>query len=92
LYLIIAKKKKIKQAFYILKSYVEGKMPIYEFQCLKCQNIFEELVSGSQTNQIRCPKCNSNQVQRCLSQVFARTGSGQTAKSNASSCGSGGFS
>ncbi|WP_457572292.1 FmdB family zinc ribbon protein [Desulfovulcanus sp.] len=67
-------------------------MPIYEFKCLNCQNIFEELVFGNQTSQIRCPKCDSSQVQKCLSQVFSKVASGKTAKSNTSSCVSSGFS
>ncbi|MBT8763659.1 zinc ribbon domain-containing protein [Desulfohalobiaceae bacterium Ax17] len=67
-------------------------MPIYEFTCLNCHNLFEELVFGEKPSYIRCPKCQSEQVQRCLSQVFSKVGSGETAKSSTTSCGSSGFS
>jgi len=37
-------------------------MPLYDFQCLKCQNIFEEITSTSECPP--CPKCMSEQTER----------------------------
>lgn len=44
-------------------------MPIYEYDCLECNETFEELVlSGS--DQIKCPKCQTTKVERKMS-IFA---------------------
>ena len=43
-------------------------MPIYEFKCSKCREYFELLVmSRSQDGQARCPKCDSDVLDRILS-------------------------
>jgi putative FmdB family regulatory protein len=34
-------------------------MPLYDFKCNKCDHIFEELVSTSETNDPLCPECKS---------------------------------
>ena len=43
-------------------------MPIFEYQCQKCDNQFELLVSSD--TPIACPDCSSDQVKKLFS-VFA---------------------
>ncbi|MGA2780502.1 MAG: zinc ribbon domain-containing protein [Smithella sp.] len=57
-------------------------MPIYEFRCKKCKNIFESLIFSSvEEKKLSCPKCGTKKPQKVMS-VFAG------GKSNCSSCSS----
>jgi putative FmdB family regulatory protein len=64
-------------------------MPIFEFDCLKCGNAFEELVGHSEDpSRLACPNCNSRRIKKRLS-VFgftSRDASGNTVTSSSSSC------
>ena len=63
-------------------------MPIYEFQCPKCQHIFEELVFGRNTPS--CPACGSTSAEKLISRP-ARNVSGRDGGDDLSSdCGGGG--
>ncbi len=42
-------------------------MPIYEYQCEKCDRNFEFLIEGD--DKAACPKCDSKKVQRQLSVI-----------------------
>lgn len=43
-------------------------MPIYEFKCLKCQNLFELLViHQDDKEEIKCPKCGAQDFERVIS-------------------------
>jgi putative FmdB family regulatory protein len=42
-------------------------MPIYEYLCADCSGEFEELVSVSAGDGVRCPDCGSDTVTRLLS-------------------------
>jgi putative FmdB family regulatory protein len=43
-------------------------MPIYEFRCLKCQEVFELLkVKEEDELEMKCPHCNSPDFERVLS-------------------------
>ena len=43
-------------------------MPIYEFKCLKCENLFELIVlSDTEEAEMRCPNCHSGDFQRVMS-------------------------
>lgn len=46
-------------------------MPIYEFRCLECSNIFEllQLTMKKDKRGMRCPKCKSSEIERVLSRV-----------------------
>ena len=44
-------------------------MPLYEFKCLECGNLFELLMMKS-GQQAACPSCESESVERVLS-MFA---------------------
>lgn len=73
-------------------------MPIYEFECTKCNAVFEKLVFASQKeNQQTCPVCNSIKVQKLVSgfAMGAQTGaspSGFSSSNHSSSMASGGCS
>jgi putative FmdB family regulatory protein len=46
-------------------------MPIYEYICRNCKNLFEKLVSFKDLQgEFICPRCNSRDVERVMS-VFA---------------------
>jgi len=50
-------------------------MPIYEYQCNNCQHEFEEILMGSSKEEdIRCPKCSSEDVKKKTSGFSAGTG------------------
>ncbi|MBF0099859.1 MAG: zinc ribbon domain-containing protein [Desulfobacterales bacterium] len=43
-------------------------MPIYEFKCDQCHDIFELVVMNSNDDQeIKCPKCESQAFERVMS-------------------------
>jgi len=71
-------------------------MPIYEYACGKCGNVFEELVfSASDEAGVVCPACGADKPKRCLSAcaaVIAGTGSGagEGASAHGRGCGASG--
>ena len=70
-------------------------MPIYEYKCKKCEDIFDFLcLSSNCQEKIICPSCGGERVEKQLS-IFS-TGSpvsDHSADHNGSSCGdTGGFS
>jgi putative FmdB family regulatory protein len=42
-------------------------VPIYEFECARCGERFEELVRAGET--APCPRCKSSAVKRCFSPI-----------------------
>lgn len=45
-------------------------MPIYEFKCSKCEEFFEIIVMGSDTDEtLTCPKCKSTEFERVVSKT-----------------------
>lgn len=50
-------------------------MPIFEFQCEECGEVFEELVLGNINEEIVCKKCKSPKVKKLISQVAFKSGS-----------------
>lgn len=64
-------------------------MPIYEYECLGCEEPFEVLVRISQIDSVRCPQCGGAELRRLMS-VFGFTGQGIKTKTagSSSSCGS----
>jgi putative FmdB family regulatory protein len=60
-------------------------MPIYEYQCQKCQEIFESLqLSRATEEDTDCPQCGSDRTERIVS-TFATCGGGDVM--GGSSCG-----
>lgn len=59
-------------------------MPIYEFKCLKCNDIFELLmINKSQSLELKCPKCDSDNLERVLSAAGYTIGSGSGQRAGA---------
>jgi len=43
-------------------------MPIYEFRCVECENIFEKLLLNSgEELEMTCPECKSETIERVVS-------------------------
>ncbi|WAC08288.1 MAG: zinc ribbon domain-containing protein [Thermodesulfobacteriota bacterium] len=50
-------------------------MPIYEFICLECKNIFELLaVKKGDLLEIKCPSCDSDNLERAMSKIATTSG------------------
>ncbi|MCB0060607.1 MAG: zinc ribbon domain-containing protein [Caldilineaceae bacterium] len=65
-------------------------MPLFEFKCVECGTIFEQLVRSTRTPQaIVCPTCRSNKTEKLLS-GFAVVGGGATTMSAGADCAPGG--
>ena len=58
-------------------------MPIYEYQCRKCDERFESFraISDSDDN-VECPKCGEKDSRRIISAVFSRNSSGKSGNLN----------
>jgi len=64
-------------------------VPIYEFRCRECREVFELLRPVGDTGKgLTCPACESASVEKIFS-VFSASSGG--AGGGASSCGGGGF-
>ena len=62
-------------------------MPLYDYQCKECGEVFELMVRFSEANQAQiCPKCESKNTQRQLS-IVASFKVASSCSSNSSSCG-----
>ncbi len=50
-------------------------MPVYEYECKKCEKTFEVTLSFAEREKkrIKCPSCNSTRVTQVLSTFFANT-------------------
>lgn len=70
-------------------------MPIYEYQCEKCQNTFEELVFVDD-QEVSCPACGATRTKKLMSCCQAKVGGagsiGQAASPTSSSSGCAGCS
>lgn len=52
-------------------------MPLFEFECEKCKEVFEVLTSYDSTDtypSVVCPKCSSSEKRRLVSQVAFKFG------------------
>lgn len=61
-------------------------MPIFEFQCEECGEVFEELVLRSDA-EVKCKRCKGTKVQKLISKVAFKSGN-TFVSSSGSSCGS----
>lgn len=72
-------------------------MPIFEFKCDECAHEFEQIVFASETDQVKCPACDSSRITKALSVFCSSAGNSSFSGmggSAPSGCGggSGGFS
>ncbi len=69
-------------------------MPIYEFKCLECENMFEFLLINTQeTLEMNCPKCECSNIEKMMSTTHyavgvSGTGTGPKAQTRSCSKGS----
>ena len=42
-------------------------MPIYEFKCKNCGNVFEKLFLNGGVDNIKCPECGSSDCEKLMS-------------------------
>ena len=64
-------------------------MPIYEFRCVECSNVFEllQLTQENDKKAMKCPKCNSTEVERLLSRVSVMRSADGKATKTVKDCG-----
>ncbi|MCD6569149.1 MAG: zinc ribbon domain-containing protein [Deltaproteobacteria bacterium] len=62
-------------------------MPIYEYECKDCGEIFEALVYLSSNTELVCPKCGSKSVSKKISKIAARSNCGSCSSCSSSSGG-----
>ncbi|MBW1683183.1 MAG: zinc ribbon domain-containing protein [Deltaproteobacteria bacterium] len=69
-------------------------MPIYEYECKACGDVFEHLLLHGETGEdVECPSCRGKDTRRRLSTFCSVSGSSGPGAASASSCRpSGGFS
>ena len=71
-------------------------MPLFEYRCQKCGNVFEELVTGDRDRNIPCSSCGNEKTEKLMSAIggisMGKTGDLNCggACSHASSCASSG--
>lgn len=69
-------------------------MPIYEYRCETCQNIFEIITSaGAAADRILCSKCGSDKVSKLISAgSFLRSSGNPLPSAGSPGCSHRGFS
>ncbi len=64
-------------------------MPIYEYECGACREVFEKLVGADRGDRVDCPACGSRSVSRLWSVFSPAAGAGATRNATcADICGS----
>jgi putative FmdB family regulatory protein len=60
-------------------------MPLYEYQCKKCERKFETLVSLRELDRpVKCPYCDSEEADRLISTFSASVGSSRKVSASCS--------
>ncbi|MFH1851347.1 MAG: zinc ribbon domain-containing protein [Candidatus Neomarinimicrobiota bacterium] len=69
-------------------------MPMYDYHCKKCDNIFEELVFSWTVpdEDITCPECQANESERLLAAPMVSTGGSSSSHAGGGCSSSSGFS
>jgi putative FmdB family regulatory protein len=66
-------------------------MPMYEFECPKCHEDFEELVrSAEAVKDMACPNCGSRKVKKKFSTFASKVSGGASSSVSAAACAPGG--
>ena len=67
-------------------------MPIFEYQCSKCQHTYEIFhKSDSNSEKITCPECNSNEYKKLISSFSSISGGSSDFSDNPCASGSCGY-
>jgi len=54
-------------------------MPIYEYRCQECKNLFEAILTSTESAAtVTCPKCESHAVKKTISASSFRISSGSS--------------
>ncbi|OIP23619.1 FmdB family transcriptional regulator [bacterium CG_4_10_14_0_2_um_filter_33_32] len=61
-------------------------MILYEYQCKKCECIFQQFSNSEDRDKVICPSCNSKDTKRLMATV-ATKGSGGCCQSGGGCCG-----
>ncbi|NCC52469.1 MAG: zinc ribbon domain-containing protein [Spartobacteria bacterium] len=64
-------------------------MPLYEYQCEKCEETFEFLAKNSEEKPGKCPNCGSKKTRKLLSTFSASVPSGGGSSCDLGSCSTG---
>jgi putative FmdB family regulatory protein len=48
-------------------------MPIFEYQCSNCSEVFEQLVLSRRDNHVECPRCGHSRARQLISRFAAQT-------------------
>jgi len=59
-------------------------MPIYEYQCEKCNHNFEKLVFSSSDETLECPECGFKKVKKLMSSASIINGGAGCSTGNTS--------
>ena len=63
-------------------------MPIYEYRCKSCGEVFEQLVlGGGLDDNLSCPKCGSKDIEKAMSAFSSAGGSRSESSVGCSSSG-----
>jgi putative FmdB family regulatory protein len=54
-------------------------MPIFEYRCSNCQEIFEHLRLSRNDTRVECPHCGSPKAEQMFSVFATRSGAGEGA-------------
>lgn len=61
-------------------------MPIFEYKCEACENVYEELVTGDRDKKIPCPSCGSDKTRKLMSAIGGISMGSSSSSGCASSC------
>jgi putative FmdB family regulatory protein len=66
-------------------------MPLYEYRCKACGEVFEKMVRWSEADRSPvCPNCQSPDTQKKMSHIASFGSTTSVSSGSTSSCGSGG--
>ncbi|MBZ5534564.1 MAG: zinc ribbon domain-containing protein [Acidobacteriia bacterium] len=61
-------------------------MPMFEYECARCQHVFEKLVLSHGANKAKCPRCHSSRTEQLFS-TFSAGKEGRNQSAASSGCG-----
>ena len=62
-------------------------MPVYEYDCLACGDVFDKLVFNSVRDPVtHCPRCGSEKVHKRLSLIAGTSGGSRETNASSAAC------